>query len=88
MLAFAWLTPLIARSIAGVSGIPVGLVGVLALYAVILRRAWLELGYSSRVERVRHSSRLAPLDCTSWLRHKTSVAVSEVRIILAASGGL
>ena len=46
MLAFAWLTPLIARSIAGVSGIPVGLVGMLALYAVILRRAWLELGYS------------------------------------------
>ena len=45
-LAFAWITPLIARSIAGMSGIPVGLAGMLALYALTLRRAWLELGYS------------------------------------------
>jgi hypothetical protein len=46
VLAFAWIAPLIARSIAGIGGIPLGLAGVLALYALILRRALLELGYS------------------------------------------
>src|SRR5205823_5666574 len=47
VLAFAWVAPLIARSVAGISGIPVGLAGMLALYALILRRARGEPGYAA-----------------------------------------
>jgi hypothetical protein len=53
VLAFAWIAPLFARSIAGVSGIPVGLASMLALYALILSRAWYELGYLGAPARTR-----------------------------------
>jgi alpha-1,2-mannosyltransferase len=39
LLAAAWIAPLLARGIAGSTGIPLGLMTVLALYALIMRRA-------------------------------------------------
>jgi glycosyl transferase family 87 len=39
LLAAAWTTPLLARGIAGSTGIPLGLMSVLTLYALIMRRA-------------------------------------------------
>lgn len=39
VLATAWIVPLLSRSIAGVTGIPLGLLVLLALYVVTLRRA-------------------------------------------------
>jgi hypothetical protein len=42
LLAAAWLVPLLSRSIAGVSYIPLGLLVELAFYALILRRAVLD----------------------------------------------
>jgi len=42
LLAAAWIVPLLSRSIAGATGIPLGLVVLLALYVSILRRAAIE----------------------------------------------
>jgi Glycosyltransferase family 87 len=42
LLAAAWIVPLLSRVIAGVTGIPLGLMVLLALYGVIVRRALLE----------------------------------------------
>jgi hypothetical protein len=39
LLAAAWIVPLLSRSVAGISGIPLGLAVLLALYGFILRRA-------------------------------------------------
>lgn len=39
LLAAAWIVPLISRALAGATGIPAGLIVMLALYAVTLRRA-------------------------------------------------
>jgi alpha-1,2-mannosyltransferase len=39
VLAAAWIVPLLSRSVAGVTGIPLGLLVLLALYVVTLRRA-------------------------------------------------
>ncbi|HTO64538.1 MAG TPA: DUF2029 domain-containing protein, partial [Bradyrhizobium sp.] len=39
LLAAAWIVPLLSRGIAGATGIPLGLVVLLALYVSILRRA-------------------------------------------------
>ena len=39
LLAAAWIVPLLSRAIAGVSGMPLGLLVLLALYAFTLRRA-------------------------------------------------
>jgi hypothetical protein len=47
LLAFVWLVPLVTRSIAGVTGLPLGLIAMLALYALTLRRAALELAGSA-----------------------------------------
>ena len=41
-LAAAWIVPLLSRGIAGVTGIPLGLLTMLALYALTLRRAMLD----------------------------------------------
>lgn len=43
ILAAAWIVPLISRSVAGVTLIPLGLIAMLALYVVTLRRAALDL---------------------------------------------
>jgi Glycosyltransferase family 87 len=42
MLAAAWIVPLLSRGIAGVTGIPLGLLVLLGLYVVTLRRAVLD----------------------------------------------
>jgi hypothetical protein len=42
VLAAAWLVPLLSRSIAGLAGIPLGLIVMLTLYVVTLRRALLD----------------------------------------------
>jgi alpha-1,2-mannosyltransferase len=39
LLAAAWIAPLLARGIAGSTGIPLGLITVLTLYALMMRRA-------------------------------------------------
>ncbi len=47
VLAVAWVAPLIARSVAGLAGLPLGLIVLLALYALTLRRAALDLAQSA-----------------------------------------
>ena len=42
LLAAAWIVPLLSRSIAGATGIPLGLIVMLAFYAFVLRRAALD----------------------------------------------
>jgi alpha-1,2-mannosyltransferase len=42
LLAAAWIVPLLSRVTAGVTGIPLGLMVLLALYVLIVRRAVLE----------------------------------------------
>jgi hypothetical protein len=39
VLAAAWIVPLISRGLAGATGIPSGLIVMLALYVLTLRRA-------------------------------------------------
>jgi len=39
VLAFAWIVPLLSRGIAGATGIPLGLIAMLALYSLTLHRA-------------------------------------------------
>jgi alpha-1,2-mannosyltransferase len=39
LMALAWVTPLVARGIAGASGLPIGLITIVALYGVVMRRA-------------------------------------------------
>ena len=39
LLAMAWIIPLFARGIAGLTGIPLGLIAIVALYALTLRHA-------------------------------------------------
>jgi hypothetical protein len=42
VLAFVWIAPLIARSVAGTTGLPLGLLAMGSLYALTLRRAVLD----------------------------------------------
>lgn len=51
ILAFAWIVPLISRSIAGVTFIPLGLIAMLLLYAITLWRAACDLGHVRRATR-------------------------------------
>lgn len=53
LLAAAWLTPLLSRGIAGATGIPLGLIILLAFYGVVLRRALRDRAIAS------HSCQLA-----------------------------
>ena len=39
LLAFAWIVPLVSRGIASIVPVPLGLIAMLALYAITLRRA-------------------------------------------------
>ncbi|MGL5166030.1 MAG: glycosyltransferase family 87 protein [Afipia sp.] len=39
LLAAAWIVPLVSRGIAGATGVPLGLLAMIALYAIVLRRA-------------------------------------------------
>ena len=49
LLAFVWVAPLVARNLASVSSVPLGLMAMLVLYALTLRRAVVDLG--SRAQR-------------------------------------
>lgn len=49
LLAAAWIVPLVSRGIAGTTGVPIGLLAMIALYAVVLLRASSDLeGLSAR----------------------------------------
>ncbi len=48
-LSFAWAVPLVTRSIAGTLGIPLGLLAMLLLYGLTLRRAAADLGAGARL---------------------------------------
>ncbi len=39
LLAAAWLAPLLARAVAGATAVPIGLITIMALYALVMRRA-------------------------------------------------
>jgi glycosyl transferase family 87 len=39
LLAAAWIAPLLARAVAGATGIPIGLITLVVLYALVMRRA-------------------------------------------------
>ena len=39
LLAAAWITPLLARGVAGLTGIPLGLIAIVVLYALTMRHA-------------------------------------------------
>ena len=39
LLAAAWITPLLARGVAGLTGVPLGLIAIVALYALTMRHA-------------------------------------------------
>ena len=39
LLAVAWITPLLARGVAGATGLPLGLITIVALYGLVMRRA-------------------------------------------------
>jgi hypothetical protein len=52
LLAAAWLAPLLSRAIAGATGIPLGLMVLLALYGFILRRVALDDAVANRTQRV------------------------------------
>ncbi len=47
-LAFAWTAPLVTRSIMHLTGLPIGLMAMLALYTLIVRRAAVDLAESNR----------------------------------------
>ncbi|MEX0853146.1 MAG: glycosyltransferase family 87 protein [Bauldia sp.] len=51
-LAFAWLAPLVARTVAGATGVPLGLLAMLLLYALTLRRAAADLAEAQGRERL------------------------------------
>ena len=44
LLRWSWIMPLLTRTIAGASGLPLGLIVMMTLYVVILRRAATEAG--------------------------------------------
>jgi hypothetical protein len=39
LLATAWIAPLLARAVAGATGIPIGLITLVVLYALVMRSA-------------------------------------------------
>ncbi|SHG36142.1 glycosyltransferase family 87 protein [Bradyrhizobium erythrophlei] len=52
VLAAAWIVPLLSRGIAGVTGIPLGLLVLLTFYLVTLRRAVLDRAGAASVHRI------------------------------------
>jgi alpha-1,2-mannosyltransferase len=51
VLSFAWAVPLMTRSVAGAAGIPLGLMAMLMLYGLTLRRAAADLGTSAQMRQ-------------------------------------
>lgn len=52
LLAAAWIMPLLTRAVAGASGVPLGLVVMLALYGFVLRRAVLDHAVANGTQRI------------------------------------
>jgi alpha-1,2-mannosyltransferase len=52
LLAAAWTAPLLARGIAGLTGIPLGLIAIVALYALTMRHAIWERGAATKSARI------------------------------------
>ncbi len=56
LLAAAWVVPLLSRSIAGITGIPLGLLVSSALYGLISRRAVQDrAGFASVIHSIAHA---------------------------------
>ena len=69
LLAAAWFVPLVSRGVAGVCGIPLGLIAMLALYAIVLRRAVTDRAKAALVPAFQSScSFVEPLSRTSQSR--------------------
>jgi hypothetical protein len=49
ILSFAWTAPLVTRAVAGAVGLPLGLMAMLMLYGLTLRRAAADLGTSTQM---------------------------------------
>ena len=45
LLAFVWIAPLVARSVAGFAAIPVGLIATLTLFGLIMARSLRERAF-------------------------------------------
>ena len=52
LLAAAWLVPLLSRGIAGATGVPLGLMVMLALYGFVLRRAAHDHAFANEKHRL------------------------------------
>ena len=52
VLAAAWIVPLLARGVAGATGVPLGLIVLLTLYGFVLRRALLDQAVANDTQRI------------------------------------
>jgi hypothetical protein len=52
VLAAAWIVPLLARGVAGATGVPLGLIVLLTLYGFVLRRAVLDRAVATHAQRI------------------------------------
>jgi glycosyl transferase family 87 len=52
VLAAAWIMPLLTRGIAGATGVPLGLIVLLTLYGLVLRRAVLDHAAANGTQRI------------------------------------
>jgi hypothetical protein len=52
LLAVVWMVPLLSRGLAAATGIPLGLIVLLALYVLVLRRAMLDQIVASDKQRI------------------------------------
>jgi hypothetical protein len=52
LLAVAWIVPLLSRAVAAATGLPLGLIVLLALYGLVLRRAALDQLVASDKQRI------------------------------------
>ena len=52
VLAAAWIVPLLARGVAGATGVPLGLIVLLILYGFVLRRVVLDHAVANDTHRI------------------------------------
>jgi alpha-1,2-mannosyltransferase len=69
LLALAWAAPLVARGVAGATGVPLGLIAVLLLFVLTLRRAADELGTSAANPKFAHIVQQVRLRTSGSKRH-------------------
>jgi glycosyl transferase family 87 len=73
LLVFVWIAPLVTRSVAGLIGVPLGLLAVLALSALILRRLY-------RLQRERGASGVDLPFATAQPRIRDANVKSEAQL--------